>query len=149
MVAQTQAERSKRYRERHPELFKCTPEKRAYQRQYQQEHKEEIRLQKKAYHKRLYPEQKCQVLTHYGLFGRLCCCWTECGVTDIDLLTLDHLNNTGGAERRIHRSSIYSRLLRDGLPEGYQTLCWNHQWKKRLLVLREEESRDQGQGVTK
>jgi hypothetical protein len=72
------------------------------------------------------------VFNHYGQI----CAWPDCGVTDRDLLTLDHVNNDGAKERI---RDIYSRVIAHGFPAAFQILCWNHQWKKRMLVLRGEQ----------
>ena len=82
---------------------------------------------------------KIEVLTKYGKEQQLCCCWPECGITDVDLLTLDHIDDDGAEQRRLGErtgKALYLELRVGGYPEGYQTLCWNHQWKKRLEHLR-------------
>lgn len=84
-------------------------------------------------------EVRIQTLTHYGFEGKLQCCWPDCLVTDIDLLTLDHINNDGAQHRKNNHNrgvSLYAKLIAANFPEGYQTLCWNHQWKKELIRLR-------------
>jgi len=85
-------------------------------------------------------ELKKEVLTHYGKDGELSCCWSGCDIVDPDMLTLDHVNNDGNIERKTNRIMtgfrIYSKLKRSGFPVGYQTLCWNHQWKKQILRMR-------------
>jgi hypothetical protein len=51
------------------------------------------------------------------------------------MLSLDHVNNNGAEERKSipgPSTSIYYRVKKQGFPEGYQTLCMNHQWKKEL-----------------
>ena len=83
---------------------------------------------------------KRDVLTHYGKNGRLCCCWNGCDVIDIDMLSIDHVNNDGNHRRTGYKGSgwpLYSVLKRTGYPEGFQTLCHNHQFKKELLRKRE------------
>lgn len=80
-------------------------------------------------------ELKFEVLTHYGKDGKLQCCWEHCEVCDVDMLTLDHLKDNGAEHRRIigkGSSPTYLWAKREGFPEGFQTLCWNHQWKKQL-----------------
>jgi hypothetical protein len=85
---------------------------------------------------------KTEVLTHYGYDGRLLCCWEDCLIEDVDVLTLDHLLDDGAA----HRSeitggkyrcgggmNIYYWVKKNGYPQGFQTLCHNHQWKKEIL----------------
>jgi len=79
---------------------------------------------------------KIKVLTHYGPQGKLQCAWPDCTVTDIDMLSLDHVNNDGAADRKKHTAGgcmTYCRVRRLGFPEGFQTLCHNHQWKKEIL----------------
>lgn len=74
---------------------------------------------------------KEEVLLYYG-GGKLKCKWPNCNVADIDLLTLDHVNNDGAQHRKIirYKSRIYAILKRQKFPTGFQTLCWNHQMKK-------------------
>ena len=81
---------------------------------------------------------KLDALTHYGKNGTLQCCWAECDVTDVDMLTLDHIDNDGRVERQENGNGLagyhtYSRLIREGFPAGFQTLCCNHQMKKEIL----------------
>lgn len=87
---------------------------------------------------------KLEVLAHYGLGGRHQCCWPDCGIEDIDVLTLDHINNDGAKDRkqgvRKTGKSWYRNLRKRGYPEGYQTLCANHQLKKEIL---HSQGRDQ------
>jgi hypothetical protein len=85
---------------------------------------------------------KTIVLKHYGKGHRLQCCWRGCTVIDVDMLSIDHVNDNGAEHReRItkgkHRTgggiNFYQWLLRNAFPDGYQTLCHNHQWKKEIL----------------
>ncbi len=78
---------------------------------------------------------KKEVLTHYS-GGSLKCCWHECEVSDIDVLTLDHVDNSGGLARKNNEGCglrLYARLKRQRFPIGFQTLCANHQMKKEIL----------------
>jgi hypothetical protein len=86
---------------------------------------------------------KTEVLSHYGLDGKLQCCWSDCKVIDIDMLTLDHIENDGAAHRKGYTrsgrgggSKLYDLLIREGFPEGFQTLCANHNLKKHLMISR-------------
>lgn len=85
---------------------------------------------------------KREVLSYYGKAGQLCCCWRGCSISDVDMLTLDHIENNGSEEREINRYIIgvrlYRILRRSGYPEGYQTLCSNHQLKKEMNRRRKE-----------
>lgn len=79
---------------------------------------------------------KAEVLGHYGPGGRAECSWKGCTVDDIDMLSLDHVDNDGAKDRKLRGSGgirIYLRVKREGYPGGYQTLCHNHQWKKEIL----------------
>jgi hypothetical protein len=78
-------------------------------------------------------ELKVEVLKHYGHLGILQCVWEGCEVDDPDMLTLDHKNNDGAEHRRTMKGSLYQWVKSHGYPEGFQTLCANHQLKKELL----------------
>ena len=80
--------------------------------------------------------RKIEVLSHYGKGGLLQCSWEGCFVTDVDMLELDHVNNDGAEERRKTGKGtqrFYARLRKNGFPEGYPTLCCNHNRKKEIL----------------
>jgi hypothetical protein len=85
-------------------------------------------------------ELKIEVLTRYGPNGQLKCSWPGCQVDDVDMLSLDHVANDGAQERHegFRASTLYHRVRSKNFPEGYQTLCWNHQWKKQILLNREK-----------
>lgn len=69
-----------------------------------------------------------------GLGGVHPCC-IECGESDQDMLTIDHINNDGVEHRKlIGRSSdrLHREIIKEGFPKDkYQILCANHQLKKR------------------
>lgn len=90
--------------------------------------------QKKKRHSRLL-EIKVKVLSYYGKQGLSQCNWPECLETDIDTLTLDHIENDGYKDRNVNKGSskLYSRLIRECFPKGFQTLCANHQLKKEIM----------------
>ena len=82
---------------------------------------------------------KREVLTHYGPNGILGCCWESCSVVDIDTLSLDHLKDDGATHRKATGcagSSMYCWVRRNNFPPLFQTLCMNHQVKKKLLNYR-------------
>lgn len=88
-------------------------------------------------------QRKIRVLSHYGPHGVLRCCWSRCTVCDPDMLSLDHINNDGAKDRKTRGTgdNVYRHVEQDSYPEGFQTLCYNHQWKKEIL--RRKESRVQ------
>lgn len=75
---------------------------------------------------------KTEVLTHYG-FGKCIC--VRCGFNDMRALTIDHINGNGSEHRKnnkeIKGQRIYWWLIKNGFPDGYQTLCMNCQFIKR------------------
>jgi hypothetical protein len=84
---------------------------------------------------------KSEVLTHYGKDGTLMCCWEGCTIVDLDMLSLDHTKDNGAEHRRqegktLVGKEIYQWVRRHNYPEGFQTLCMNHQNKKKLLKSR-------------
>jgi len=81
---------------------------------------------------------KTEVLTHYGPNGVLQCCWEGCNVSDVDVLSLDHVNNNGAEERKTTGNGVgvYRKVKKNKFPVEYQTLCMNHQWKKEITRLR-------------
>ena len=84
---------------------------------------------------------KIRVLTYYGKRKTLMCSWPGCGVIDVDCLTLDHVHDDGKQHRESgYKSGIggYRQLERSGHPEGFQTLCGNHQLKKENTRRRRE-----------
>ena len=81
--------------------------------------------ERRAYHKRFRDGRKQMIFNVYS--NGACAC---CGERDLRLLTIDHLNNDGGAERRSlgargSTQRIYARLIREGFPKGYQVLCFS------------------------
>lgn len=79
---------------------------------------------------------KIEVLTHYGN-GKLSC--VKCGFDDIRVLSIDHINGDGAKHRRLilgasrtGGSQLYHWLKKNNYPQGYQTLCMNCQWIKRV-----------------
>lgn len=112
----------------------------AYASRYRQEHREELRLKTWQYHQE-HKEQrhiyaiaygvkvKTKVFTHYAQGTPKC---AYCGVTDMDILTLDHINNDGSQHRRTISGGdkLYRWLIQNDYPKGYQVLCYNCNIKK-------------------
>ena len=80
-------------------------------------------------------QRKIRVLSRYGKGGLPVCCWEGCTVCDPDMLSIDHILNDGAEDRdtRGTGNTLYLNLEKEGFPEGFQTLCHNHQWKKEIL----------------
>lgn len=65
-----------------------------------------------------------EVIDHYG--GKCVCC----NETHLEFLHVDHVDTPGSVERAEAKAKglspeIYTRLARQGFPEGYQILCAN------------------------
>jgi hypothetical protein len=73
---------------------------------------------------------KIEILTHYG--NGKCAC-VICGESRLPCLSIDHINNDGGQQRKIQRLTgvrFYKWLKDNNFPGGYQTLCMNDQFLK-------------------
>lgn len=86
------------------------------------------------YRKSYYKNLKIKVLTHYG-GGKLSC--VICGESRVDCLSIDHINGGGNDHRREilktrYCSGTYNWLKKNSFPEGFQTLCMNCQFIKRV-----------------
>ena len=94
------------------------------------------------YHRKYRASVKKEVLSYYGINGVAQCCWTRCNVSDIDMLSLDHIRNDGNKDRErtgiVGGYFLYLKLRKEGYPKGFQTLCCNHQLKKALVWLRKK-----------
>jgi hypothetical protein len=105
-------------------------------RRYQNEWRAKNKARINAQNKKANDDLKLEVLSHYSPDGILRCSF--CEVTDIDILTLDHVNDDGAQDK--HASGkrrggimLYQHVRALGFPEGYQTLCANHNLKKEIL----------------
>lgn len=66
---------------------------------------------------------KKEVFEHYGGTPPKCDC---CGETELQFLTLDHMNGDGNKLRKKHGPRYsYSYVRKNGYPEGYRILCMN------------------------
>ena len=123
------------------------PQRKQYIKEYYQqtevkEHLKEYQQRPEAieYQKEYSKKIRIEVLTHYGN-GELRCvnpnCLVSGGCTDIRALQLDHINGGGCKHRREIRGSgginLYRWLQENNYPEGYQTLCANCNWIKKVV----------------
>ena len=114
----------------------------AYNRQWYLKNKHQQHVLKQRNHQ----TNKRRALTHYGPNGVLQCSWIGCSVVDIDMLSLDHINHDGATERKNVGMgyNTYLRVIKQGFPAGFQTLCMNHQFKKEALHRKFLESNRSG-----
>lgn len=74
---------------------------------------------------------KNRVMAHYGNGESKC---VSCGFSDINALSIDHVNGNGSSHRKEVGSGgrFYHWLIRNNYPLGFQVLCYNCNWLKRL-----------------
>ena len=117
---QRNKERLKQYRLEHKE------KQNAYSSQWYYKHRDKVKVYMHNYQE----EIKRDVLTHYG--GGKCAC-VRCGESRLACLSIDHID---GREKQHPRGwggvKIYIWLKQQGYPDGYQTLCMNDQFVKRV-----------------
>lgn len=74
---------------------------------------------------------KTEVMTHYSAGPPKC---AMCVVSDIRILTIDHMSGGGASHRRSLGWKKLNRWLKhEGYPEGFQVLCFNHNLGKHCL----------------
>lgn len=81
--------------------------------------------------KRYNQKLRLEVLVHYGGNPPKCVC---CGETLYKFLSIDHINGGGHKERLKYgmgSRGLYIHL-RNEFPDGYQVLCMNCNWGKRM-----------------
>jgi len=75
---------------------------------------------------------KLKVVEHYSNATMEC---AGCGISDIRVLSIDHINGKGNLQRRkigVRSGHMFwSWLIKNNFPPGYQVLCMNCQWIKR------------------
>jgi len=111
------------------EVQRKTEQARIRQRRYYLRYRAKIKL---AYRKCQY-KLKVEVLTHYGN-GKLAC--VKCGFSNLRALSIDHIDGAGGNHKRGKKKltglGLYTWLRLNNYPEGFQTLCMNCQYIKRV-----------------
>jgi len=89
----------------------------AYRKKHYRAHLKKYKEGSKIRGKKLYEKNRALCLDHYG---RVCSC---CGVEEEAFLTIDHMN--GKKDRHESGDKLYRMLVKNGFPEGFQTLCYN------------------------
>ncbi len=92
------------------------------------QHCEPCRERHQAGTRRRYAVIRNEVYLAYG--GYMCAC---CGETERAFLSIDHINGDGCKHRReVGQSNIYRWLRDHGFPAGFQVLCMNCQWGRKV-----------------
>jgi hypothetical protein len=60
----------------------------------------------------------------FKAYGAKCVC---CGETNLSFLTIDHINNDGGKQRKVIGSglTVYMWIIKNGFPPDLRVLCYN------------------------
>ena len=79
--------------------------------------------------KEMRKQLKLEILSHYS--SNLKC--NSCGFSDIRALSIDHIKGNGNKHRKaIGRMDFYQWIKKNNFPKGFQVLCFNCQWIKRV-----------------
>lgn len=124
------AENQRRYHKERPEVY------RNIQREsYYKHHKEYLSQSRK---RKL--NLRIKALTHYGN-GKLAC--VRCGFDDIRALSLDHIVGGGKKhQRETKHTSLTQWVISNNFPEGFQTLCMNCQFIKKIEMKEQYGQKD-------
>ena len=71
-------------------------------------------------------KKKKLVFDHYG---NICSC---CGESIATFLTIDHMNGGGTKHRSKINNNLYTWLVKNNFPTGFQTLCFNCNWGRHI-----------------
>jgi hypothetical protein len=110
-----------------------------YTMKYASEHREQART----YQIRLRRRLRWEVLTAYGGDPPKCAC---CGETFEVFLTIDHMNDDGGKQRKngSHGAGLkfYRWLRNNEYPDGFQVLCFNCNTGRSILKCSSRELKE-------
>ena len=107
------------------ERLDAHPEERVKKNRREVERRGKIRPEVRQASRKEKTQMKNKVMSHYS-YGEIHC--IHCGETNIDFLTIDHINGkkawkgTGGYSKA---HDLTRWLIREDFPEGFQVLCWN------------------------
>lgn len=74
--------------------------------------------------------RRLRVIDYYSKGTRRCNC---CGETQLQFMQIDHINNDGYKNRKlIKQSNIENWILKNNYPEGFQILCANCNFGRRI-----------------
>lgn len=77
--------------------------------------------------------RKRLIIEHYTSGLNHC---RHCGEDDLDVLSVDHINDDGATHRKhVKAEVLYKWLIDNKYPEGFQILCWNCNHKKWVTQL--------------
>jgi len=90
----------------------------------------ENRNLKCARNQKKYLQCRINIINHYSN-GKNCC--SRCGIGDIRVLDIDHINNNGSEQRKeLKQLNLIWWITKNNFPYGYQILCRNCNWIKEM-----------------
>lgn len=118
--------------------YKRDKEKDRVYRQLHKEHRLELQKASRGRNEVAYKQdnrrrnlmEKVKALKHYSCDGEIKC--ARCGFGDIRALSIDHINGQGGKHRKEVGVHTYRWLKVNNYPSGFQILCMNCQFIKRI-----------------
>jgi hypothetical protein len=128
-IFQRKQELKKQYYELNKQQFKSS-QLNFYQRNpnYRNDYREKHKTKLKIYQNKRNLNNRLKVISFYSN-NEMCC--NICKENIIDFLTIDHING-GGRKEKVHGSGLYSKLVKNNFPDGFQILCWNCNCSKHL-----------------
>lgn len=118
----------------------------AYFKKYQKEYKDKNKVSISVKAKNRNDYKRFQCLSYYSS-GKIEC--AECGLWENpEALCIDHINNDGAEHRKLicrdnsNKQSgagirLYTILINNNFPPGYQVLCYNCNWTKEIYRRRD------------
>lgn len=135
-MEELQKRRQRYWNNRQKELdYQKRPEVKERKRQYANNRYKldfEWRQKRKEHQKQMRINLKMNVIGYYS-DDRMSC--QNCKISDIRLLSIDHINGDGAKQKRTYQKGgqqLYRWLIKNSYPEGFQVLCMNCQWLKRF-----------------
>lgn len=116
-------QKSKKYYEKNKESIKLK------NREYRIKNADILKPKKRKRAKELQQEQKLVVFEYYSNGKIECEC---CHESNIGFLSLDHIHGGGGKHRKAINSNTYKWIINHNFPTGYQILCMNCNWGRRI-----------------
>lgn len=102
-------------------MYATVAKRQVYARRYSKSHRELMRKRE--------IQQKYKVKSQvFKKLGGRC---QRCGIDDIRVLQVDHVNGSGIQDRKKGNGYSYYRRIRDDISGKYQLLCANCNWIKR------------------
>ena len=103
----------------------CKSCRKLYMSQYYANNREKLKLKNSKRNKARHNEAKIKVIEHYT-GGDIKCMCSGCEVTEIEFLSVEHINGGGQEDRnKSGARTFYERLVKDNYPEDIEILCFN------------------------